>query len=191
MLEKAVTFSHTLLKGSVRPGDTVIDATVGKGNDTLFLGSLVGETGRVLGFDIQEDALAITKQKCIDAGIEARVALHLTSHEHARDYLASDTELGGVIYNLGYLPGGDKSITTLPKSTINSVKGLLPKLRTGSLMILVVYSGHLEGLEEKNHVLNFVTQLDQTQFSVLRYEFINQRNNPPFVLAIEKKAAGK
>ena len=187
MLEKAVAFSHQLLKNTVKIGDTVIDATVGKGNDTLFLASLVGKTGQVIGFDVQEEAIVFTEQKCINNGVSSHVTLHQVSHEHAHTYVAADTELGGIIYNLGYLPGSDKSITTLCESTVSSIHTLLPRLRIGSLMILVVYSGHSTGKIEKQGILDYVERLNQDYYSVLRYEFINQKNNPPFLLAIEKR----
>lgn len=188
MLEKAVAFSHTLLKATVKRGETVIDATVGKGNDTLFLASLVGEKGHVFGFDVQAEAISITQEKCFTAGVSAQVTLHHTGHEHAYKYVAADyCALGAVIYNLGYLPGSDKHITTLRESTLTSMDTLLPRLRLGGLMLLVVYSGHSQGKEEKEGVLDYVANLDQDYYSVLRYEFINQKNNPPFLLAIEKR----
>lgn len=187
MLEKATDYSHTLLKESVRPGDTVIDATVGKGNDTLLLATLVGNTGRVIGFDIQKEAIEITKQKCMLTGVSEQISLYQTSHAEAYKFVPDGIELGGIIYNLGYLPGGDKRVTTMPESTIASIETLLPLLRVGSLMILVVYSGHLEGEIEKNHLLDYVKNLDQSEFSVLQYGFINQKNKPPFVIAIEKR----
>lgn len=186
MLEKAVAFSHKLLKNTVKMGDTVIDATIGKGNDTIFLASLVGKTGHVIGFDIQEEAIVLTEQKCANNGVSSYVSLHQVSHEQADTYVMANVELGGIIYNLGYLPGSDKSITTLRESTVRSIHKLLPRLKVGSLMILVVYSGHSKGVEEKEGVLDYVENLDQTYYSVLRYGFINQKNNPPFVIAIEK-----
>lgn len=91
-----------------------------------------------------------------------------------------------IIYNLGYLPGSDKNITTL-ESTLRSIHTLLPLLRIGSLMIVVVYSGHSKGIDEKKGILDYVEKLDQDYYSVLRYGFINQKNNPPFFLAIEKR----
>lgn len=186
MLKKAVPFSHQLLKDSVSPGDTVIDATVGNGNDTVLLATLVGKTGRVIGFDIQEKAIQKTQEKLLLTGLTEQVQLHQESHAKAATFLKENEQLGGAVFNLGYLPGGDKSITTEKDSTIESISTLLPRLRKGSLLVIVVYSGHPEGNEEKDALLNYVRELDQKLFSVLKYQFLNQRNNPPFVLAIEK-----
>ena len=187
MLEKAIDFSHSLLKKTVVPGDIVIDATVGKGNDSLLLASLVGPSGKVIGFDIQEQAIKQTKEKFLLTGLSERLELHQTSHEHAHTFIPENKAIGGVIYNLGYLPGGDKSITTTYQSTLTSIKHLLPLLRVGSLMVLVVYSGHPNGLKEKEMLLNYVSGLNQTDYTVLSYQFINQQNHPPFVIAIEKR----
>lgn len=186
MLKKAVAFSHQLLKDSISPGDTVIDATVGNGNDTILLATLVGKTGRVIGFDIQEDAIGNTKQKLLLTGLSEQVELHQESHALAVNHVKENELLGGVVYNLGYLPGGDKGITTEKHSTITSISTLLPRLRKGSLLVVVVYHGHPAGSEEKDALLTFASRLDQHEFSVLQYGFINQRNKPPFVIAIEK-----
>ncbi|MDE1549260.1 class I SAM-dependent methyltransferase [Jeotgalibaca caeni] len=187
MLEKAVAFSHSLLKKSIIPGDIVIDGTVGNGNDTVLLASLVGKTGTVIGFDIQETAIEKTKQKLLLTGLLPQVELHHASHAQAVDFLPPNKELGGAIYNLGYLPGGDKEITTQKDSTLMSISFLLPRLRIGSLLVVVVYSGHPAGEAEKNALVDYVSQLDQKEYDVLLYQFLNQKNNPPFVLAIERK----
>ena len=154
MLERAITYSHTLLRQTVKTGDIVIDATVGKGNDTLFLASLVGQTGHIHGFDVQEEAIAITKEKCLQAGVLEQVSLHHIGHEQAHTFLEPDCELGAVIYNLGYLPGSDKRITTMRESTLTSIDTLLPRLRVGGLMLLVVYSGHMQGKDEKEKMVD-------------------------------------
>lgn len=185
MLETAVTFSHTLLKKSISPGDTVVDATVGNGNDTILLASLVGKTGKVIGFDIQSDAINKTKEQLLFSGLLPQVSLHETSHEYVADFIPINHELGGAIFNLGYLPGGNKEITTLKESTIKSIASMLDYLRVGSLVVIVVYSGHDIGAEE-DALLNYVQKLNQKQFSVLHYQFLNQKNNPPSVIAIER-----
>lgn len=187
MLEKAVEFSHTLLKKSIIPGDLVIDATVGNGNDTVFLAALTGKTGKVLGFDIQENALEKTKEKLLLTGLSNQVELHQMGHEDAATLLDKNQPLGGAIFNLGYLPGGDKRITTQKETTIESISSLLPFLRIGSLLVLVVYSGHAQGADEKDALMEYVKKLDQQQYAVLLYQFLNQKNNPPFVVAIERK----
>src|SRR5699024_12315940 len=90
------------------------------------------------------------------------------------------------IFNLGYLPRGDKTIITTPASTIAEIKKLLQFIRLGGRIALVIYHGHTGGQEEKNEVLSFVTSLNQAHYEVVQYAFLNHKNSPPFVIIIEK-----
>ncbi|WP_239254220.1 class I SAM-dependent methyltransferase [Listeria ilorinensis] len=184
-LQKVLPFCHALLKETVQAGDTVIDGTCGNGHDTLLLARLVGPSGHVYGFDIQETALKSTRDRLCQAGELSQVSLIHASHADFSHYVSMPIRAG--IFNLGYLPGGDKTITTQPESTIASLRVILPQLEKGGLLILVVYHGHPEGKIEKEHVLDYVQKLPQESYQVLQYGFINQRNDPPFVLAIQKK----
>lgn len=187
MLLSAVDFSHRLLKETVCKGDLVIDATVGNGNDTVLLATLVGPTGKVIGFDIQKQAIENTKQKLLFAGLTDQVTLLHQGHETLPDVLADHPEIGGAIFNLGYMHGTDKTVITKKDTTIHAVSALLPYLRIGSCIILVVYSGHPGGMEEKQALLDYVSGLNQALYKVLQYGFINQINHPPILIAIEKK----
>lgn len=187
MLEKAVYFSHNLLKKKIRQGDIVIDGTVGNGNDTLFLAQLVGNTGKVIGFDIQNAAIKSTEKKLLENEVVSQVELHQIGHENVELFLTKDLRISAAIYNLGYLPGGDKEITTEKDTTLQSVSSLLPFLAEQGLLLLVVYSGHPKGSLEKEALLDYVEKLDQNEYSVLLYQFINQKNSPPFLIAIEKR----
>lgn len=187
MLQSPLAFSHALLKQAVHSGDHVIDATAGNGHDTLFLAKLVGETGRVIAFDIQEDAILATSKKLIAAGLNDRVALHHQGHEHLLDACPQSESISAVVFNLGYLPKGDKSIVTIPQTTLVALDASLKVLKKNGLLLIMVYHGHPGGKEEKSAVLDFACALPQTQFNVLHYGFMNQKNDPPFLLAIEKR----
>lgn len=187
MLEKAVEYSHKLLVEIVKKGNIVIDATVGNGNDTLLLAGLVGKTGKVIGFDVQQKAIDYTYEQLKSNGLEYQVELHQIGHEEVEFFLSNEEKVSAAIFNLGYLPGGNKNITTRKDTTLKSVSTILPFLEMGGLVLLVVYSGHLNGLLEKDALLEYVKKLDQSEFTVLLYQFLNQRNNPPFLIVIEKK----
>lgn len=169
------------------PGATVIDATVGNGHDTIFLAELVGPQGHVIGFDVQAAALQRTATQLTLTGLTQRVALHLTGHEHVGEYLQPTTSIAGAIFNLGYLPGGDKTQITSATTTLSAVKTILPHLIRGGRLILVVYSGHPGGQREAQAVHQFCTELPQKTYQVLQYGFINQIHHPPYLLAIEKR----
>jgi len=186
MLQGIIRFAHDLLDKTIKHGDIVVDATCGNGNDTLYLSELVAKNGHVFAFDIQEQAIATTT-KLLNEQNRQNVTLIHDSHALIDQYIDEDTSLAAAVFNLGYLPRSDKSIITQPDSTITAIKKLLPLLRKKGLLVLVVYAGHPGGQAEKNAVLDFVSQLEQKDYFVLQYQFINLMNEPPFVIAIEKK----
>lgn len=187
MLPSALSFTHSLIKEVVQVGDTVVDATVGNGHDTLLLAECVGETGHVIGFDIQKIAIETTQDKLNEAKLAHRVSLYHKGHEEINTVLSSSTDLSVVVYNLGYLPKGDKNIITTPKTTLKSIEQALNHLKSKGMVLLMIYYGHEGGETEKDAVLDYVKQLPQNEFSVLQYQFINQTNSPPFLIAIEKR----
>ncbi|WP_404453753.1 class I SAM-dependent methyltransferase [Virgibacillus necropolis] len=188
MMKGILQFSHYLIEEAVNKGDTVIDATCGNGNDTVFLSKVVGENGHVFGFDIQEQAILNTQGKLALHKIKNATIIK-DSHSNAIHHLTVDqlTSLGGSIFNLGYLPGSDKGIVTKSETTILAIEGILTHLKENGIVVLVVYHGHAGGDVEKRNIMEYANHLDQKQYSVLYYGFINQKNNPPFIIAIEKK----
>lgn len=187
LLHNSLSFTHELIKKTVKPGDTVIDATVGNGGDTLLLADLVGEKGNVIGFDIQNTAIANTTEKLENHNLEDRVSLHQTGHEYLLSVYSKPESVSVIVFNLGYLPTGDKRIITSPDTTLKAIESGLSVLKKNGLVLIMIYYGHDGGLDEKEAVLNYVRSLPQTHYNVLKYDFINQKNNPPFLLAIEKR----
>lgn len=183
-LSPALQYSHDLLKQVVKLGDTVIDATVGNGHDTQLLAQLVGECGHVLGFDIQASAIEATTAR-LQAKHLNNVSLFLTGHQNVKQYL--NEELAAAIFNLGYLPSGDKSIITHGNTTIEAVEKMLPFLKTNGIICLVIYYGHPGGDNERAAVEKFTATLPQQNFNVLEYQFINQVNTPPKLIVIQRR----
>ncbi|MFW5891158.1 MAG: class I SAM-dependent methyltransferase, partial [bacterium] len=179
--------SHYLLTEFVENGDFVVDATTGNGYDTVFMAKLVGESGKVMGFDIQSDAINATGERLKKEGLFDRVKLIKDGHENMEEYLNDKEKASAVIFNLGYLPGGDKNIVTRPETTIYALKNSLKYLKRGGLVIIVVYIGHDGGPEEKEALLKYTSELDQDDYNVLHYHYINQPTKPPEVIAIKKR----
>lgn len=188
-LERILPFARALLQRAIEPGNLAIDATVGNGHDTLLLAELVGKNGHVYGFDIQKEAIDTALSRLQDMNLLDRATLILDGHEHVEKNIPKNEkrELGGAIFNLGYLPGGDKTIVTTPETTISAVEQILKMLKPEGILILVIYHGHPEGALERDHLLQYVMNIDQKLAHVLKYQFINQQNNPPFIIAIEKR----
>ncbi|MCL2842205.1 MAG: methyltransferase domain-containing protein [Oscillospiraceae bacterium] len=189
-LQPILTFAHTLLEHTIQPGDIVIDCTMGNGHDTLFLANLVGQSGHVFAFDIQESAIAMTKKRLEQNGVTAeRVTLIQASHGDLLEHIPANTDLKckAVIFNLGYLPGGDKQICTTPDTTIAAIETLRTILAPGGLIVLVVYPGHTEGATEAATLLQYCETIPHTAVNVVLYRILNNPNRPPFVIALEMK----
>lgn len=184
MFPRITEYVHDLMRQRVQEGSHVIDATMGNGHDTLYLAKLVGQHGKVFSYDIQEQALKSTTLLLESNDLLSRVTLSLQSHAELN---FPPKSIDFVVFNLGYLPGSDKRITTNGITTIQAVKRALSAIKIGGVVVLVVYWGHDEGKKEKERVEQFVKDLPYPEFIVLRYEYINPGNHPPFVLAIERR----
>src|SRR5699024_462449 len=189
MTKGILQFAHQLLKNTIQEGDTIIDATCGNGHDTVFLSKLAGKSGHVFGFDIQTEAITHTAKRLQEQSPHKNTILIQDSHSNFLHHIPVDklTRLGGAIFNLGYLPGGDKQLITKSDSTITAIEGIMTHLQPKGIIVLVIYHGHKGGKEEMQAIMKYARLLDQKQFAALYYGYINQKHNPPFILAIEKK----
>ena len=187
MRQSQITFwCHELIRSQAVRGGMYVDATMGKGNDTLFLCELAGDEGNVIAFDIQEKALEITEAKLKEKNIFDRVRLILDSHEHMGDYIEKES-IDVICFNFGYLPGGDHKIATKPDTSLSAVKCGLELLKHGGLMSLCIYSGQDTGFEEKESLLSFLKTLPSREYTVIVNEYWNRENNPPIPVLIFKE----
>lgn len=183
-LRGGVLLSHLFLKERVRPGDRVADATCGNGHDTLFLARLVGEGGKVWAFDIQEDALANTRMLLSEAGCLARVDLIAAGHERFADFVGEP--LKAAVFNLGYLPGGDKRVVTRPDETIAALDQAAGLIIPGGVITVCIYTGHPGGAEEGEAVEKWAASLPTAGFNVWLSRQINRPSSAPYLLLVEK-----
>lgn len=173
-----IPFAHHFWENTLSPQDFVIDATCGNGHDTLALARIV-HSGKVFAYDLQEAAIEKTRQKLIQEGLEDRVKLFHQSHEAFEVILPESIQL--IVYNLGYLPGGDKSVTTKTSTTLKSLKNALPLLKQGGILFMTLYPGHPEGLIEAEAVKEFAEQLPKEAWSV-HHERFSERITAPRIL---------
>lgn len=183
-LSSAVTLSHLLLREKVRPGDRAVDATCGNGNDTLFLAGLVAPSGRVWAFDIQERAIATTRELLSEAGLVDSVELIHSGHERIKESV--DGSLRAAVFNLGYLPGGDKSRITRPDTTLSALQQASSLLLPGGVLVVVVYPGHPGGEEESRAVDSWAEALPAADWHVWRSCQLNRPSSAPYLLCAEK-----
>ena len=152
MSERPTVAAHREVENVVKTGDLVVDATAGNGHDTLFLANLVGSEGKVVAFDVQQAAIESTRRRLEEAGVAERVELCHESHGKILERCGRG-EAVAVMFNLGYLPGGDHEVITEVGETLKAVVQALFVLKPGGVMTIVCYTGHPGGREESSAVV--------------------------------------
>jgi tRNA A58 N-methylase Trm61 len=188
-IQSVLDFAHHLAAKALQPGGVAVDATVGNGHDTVALARAVGTEGQVFGFDVQAPAIEQTRSRLANEGVAGRVALIRGGHEEMRDHVPSAVhgEVGAVTFNLGYLPGSASEVTTEPETTISALDDAVSLLRPGGVVTIVIYTGHEGGPAEAEAVDAWAAGLSQDASHALSYRFVNQYNDPPRLVAIEKR----
>jgi methylase of polypeptide subunit release factors len=177
---RPTSLAQQLLAGCVEKGDRVIDATAGNGHDTLFLAELVGESGRVLAFDIQEEAIVSARERIQAAGFSDRVTFHQASHASMADH-GSEGSFAAVMFNLGYLPGADHEVAT-GSDTLIALEAATSLLGKGGALSVVCYPGHEGGDAEAAEVERWMAGLPANGWRVAKYGAIGTRRPAPFLL---------
>ena len=180
MIKRPLHLSHDFLAEVLNGQAIAVDATMGNGNDTVFLAQHAKE---VYAFDVQEQALQSTKERLEKQEIH-NAHLILDGHQHIDHYV--NQPIHAAIFNLGYLPSADKTVITKPDTTLIAVEKILKKLEVGGRLALMIYYGHEGGDMEKDAVLAFVKALPQEDFATMLYQPLNQINTPPFLVMVEK-----
>jgi tRNA1(Val) A37 N6-methylase TrmN6 len=176
---------HHFIRDHVKEGDFCIDATAGNGNDTQLQCELVGNTGKVLAFDVQEQAVSNTKERLQKLGLSERAEVILDSHANMEKYVKLET-VSCIVFNFGYLPGGDHNLATRAESSIEAIHAGLKLLKKGGIMSLCIYSGGDSCFEEKDAILEELKMLDGKQYLVIESIYYNRPNNPPIPILVVK-----
>ena len=158
-----------IAKDLLKPGDLVIDATMGDGNDTKFLAGL---GCKVLSFDIQEEALVKTKK--LLGNENENVKLILDSHENIEKYL-DGRKIKLATFNTGYLPDGDHSITTKGDSTVKALDACINNLEKDGVISLIIYQGHDNG-QEKKQIEKYLNEKENIE--IIKIEKMKNENAP-------------
>ena len=180
--------AHSLIEHKINSGAMAIDATVGNGHDTLFLAKQVGESGRVYGFDIQQVALEAARSKLQQANLMDCVTLILSNHALMKDKIPVQYHgnISAIMFNLGYLPGGDKTLITRADSTLMALNSASQILSPKGIMTILAYPGHDGGDIETDQVKKWCEQLDQQQFKVDIFSSAENNNSIPILFSISK-----
>ena len=181
----ALDIIHKILREHIRPGDICIDATAGRGKDTLFLAELVGVSGKVTAFDIQQEAVESTRSLLHENGMDSRTRVILDSHANMTEY-AEPQSVSAITFNFGWLPGGDHNVFTHSDSSIAAIRSGLSLLRDEGIMTLIIYYGRETGFEERDALLKFLPTIDSDIYTVVEMPFVNRTNCPPIPVVILK-----
>lgn len=184
-LKSARYLAQQVMAAAIVPGARVIDATMGNGHDTAFLAELVGEGGLVFAFDVQEAAVEKTRERLRAAGLLERCRLFAKGHEQVREEIHEAVD--AVMFNLGWLPGGDKSVTTRWESTHQAVENCLALLKKGGVLTLCAYPGHPEGEREREKLTAYFAALRPQAYNVLHQRFLNAGPGAPECFVIQKQ----
>ncbi len=168
--------SHYIIKDFVENKGVAIDGTLGNGYDTDFLSSLFN---KVYAFDIQKEAC--------ENYINNKGNVNIINDSHHLFKVYVNEKVDCIMYNLGFLPGGNKEITTLHKTSLESIKVGLDILNSGGIMTICIYRGHDEGKIEETCILEYLKTLPKNEFGVMVQSYLNRQYNSPLLVVIEKK----
>ncbi len=167
-------------------GDLAVDFTMGNGHDTEFLSKTVGESGRVIAFDIQKKALESTASHLREAGCPENWKLILASHDRAPEFVHEPIKAG--MFNLGYMPGsGNKALTTMRKTTLPAVANAVEMLGRDAILLVAVYPGHPEGAAEGEELERYFASLSKYKYCVGQFRMLNSPTSPFFMICETKK----
>lgn len=168
--------AHNIINQYVENKNVAVDATLGNGYDCDFLSSYFK---KVYAFEIQKEAC----EKYIDKNNNVKI---INESHHKIDEFVNE-EINCICYNLGYLPGGNKEVTTIAETSLKSIQISLDLLAQNGLMAIAIYRGHDEGKEEENCILKYLRTLPKNKYGVMLHECINRSNIAPLLVIVEKK----
>lgn len=180
--KNALKLSHEHFKSNISKGDICVDATMGRGRDTLLLSLLAGSKGHVYSFDIQREAIESTSA-LLEQENRSNVTLLLDSHHNLKKYVKSAK---CVVFNLGFLPGGDHGVYSRPETTLAAIDAALDIITPDGFVSICCYYGKDTGFEEHDALLDYLKKLDAKKYTVMCQSFFNRPNCPPIFAVIEK-----
>jgi len=189
LISHTITYVKIFMAHVVQPGDMVVDATVGNGIDTVFLSQHVGPQGRVFGFDVQAPALNKARKRLQNKEAPDNVTLIHGGHECMAQRLPAEIhgQVSAVMFNLGYLPGGDGRIITRPDTICAAIDAALCLLKREGVISLVIYTGHPGGPEEAEAIDQHCSALPPDKARVMRCTMYNHPASKTRLLLIKKR----
>lgn len=198
LIVKTTSLAMHIVSEYIAPGDIVVDCTMGNGYDTFSLASAVGclpgseKAGEVYSFDIQTDALEATGDLLAQNGIsdpeEHGIHLIHDSHTEIDRYLGDlRGKISAFVFNLGFMPGRDKTVMTTEETSITAIKKAINLVKKDGVVSVMAYSGHREGEIECQAVYELLQTLPSKKYHVAYVNMINQKKTAPSLFLITPK----
>jgi len=186
-----VTEAQRAISKTIQLGAIAIDASCGNGHDTAFLAEKIGKTGKVYGFDIQQQALENTYQKLEKHHLLPRVELVHAGHEQMTKFIPTThhQKISVIMFNLGYLPGSDKLITTQAETTLKALESACQLVKKSGIITVIAYPGHAGGLDELEALQHQIGALDNLFFQHKVIEIDKNDLSKPQLFIISKLQA--
>jgi SAM-dependent methyltransferase len=186
--ERLTAAASSWIEVALFDGALAVDATVGNGYDAVFLGHRVGPKGKVIGFDVQKAALAGAREILKFVGSINHVSLIHDSHTRVADYLPADAAINAAMFNLGYLPRGNRQIITRPDTTVQALRSVLEHLAEHGRVTLLVYRGHEGGVPEYEGVRLFLEGLPGDKWLVEELASTSDSPVAPRLFRVQKRS---
>lgn len=202
LIVKTTSLAMHIVSEYIQPGDTVVDCTMGNGYDTLSLAEAAGCTqdsekrGNVYAFDIQQDALDAASSYLAQHGIEdpEKNGIHLIRESHTNiDLRLTDVkeEISAIVFNLGFMPGRDKTIMTMTETSLIAIKKAITLVKKDGVVSIMAYTGHKEGESECAAIFEFLKTLPSKKYHVAYVNMINQKKTAPSLFLVTPKVADR
>jgi len=177
-----LSLAHAYWKEILQNGGIAIDATCGNGHDTVQIAQLLlsNSDSWIYALDVQQCALDSASNLFIHSLPELRrmrISLHKICHSEL-DRLPLRAAPRLIVYNLGYLPGGDKTLTTQTATTLLSLEKAELLLAPGGAISATCYPGHPEGDKEEKAVIEWAEQLSCSKWQVCHHKWISRKAAP-------------
>lgn len=192
LFQSHIDLAHSYWKQLIKHGDIVIDATCGNGHDTTELARILFENdeyprGQLLAIDCQTEAIQATQHR-LTSIFPGKIMDRISLLERCHSTFPESISIGSValiVYNLGYLPGGNKALTSMSSTTLQSLQTALPLMKPGGCISITCYPGHEEGKHEEAVIKEFASTLSPSQWSCCHHTWLNRRQAPS-LLVIQK-----
>ena len=168
----------------VKKGTVLVDGTCGNGHDTFFLAPNAPLNAKIFSFDIQAQAIEQTAQILNENQLQNSIDFILGCHSQLDEWISESIDVG--MFNLGYLPGSDKSIKTCLEKSLVGIQKICEKLSLHGALSIICYPGHTEGQSEYEGISQFLQKLSSKEYQVMRLQGWNRNAAAPVAFLIER-----